>query len=187
MKSKDIKIRELVDDDIAEVSEWFVRHKWPIAPSKSLLPDLAYIAEIDDTPLAVIWVYLTNSSIFWFEWVATNPDFQVKGLISLKKLSSALLKIVPQTQRIEWHGVRGLVEYAFNEVESGKITPQMYEELLLLSKRYVESFKDKEPQYMVGHLATPNAKLARQFEKIGFKNTEVAHLLWHNLSKGKEA
>jgi len=169
------------------VSEWFVRHKWPIAPSKSLLPDLAYIAEADDTPLAVVWVYLTNSAIFWFEWVATNPDFQVKGLISLKKLSTALLKVVPQTQRIEWYGVKGLVEHALDELEENKITPQMYEELLLLSKRYVESFKDKEPQYSVGHLATPNAKLARQFEKIGFKNTEVAHLLWHNLSKGKEA
>ena len=178
----DLNIRELVSADMPEICEWYVKHKWPVAPGPNILPSLAYIAEVNGKPLAVIWVYLTNSSIFWYEWVATNPDVGLKAFVSLKKLSTALLKIVPETQRIEWLGVKDLVEFA---EENKDITREEYGVLLRISKAYVESKSQETPQYSMAHMATPNAKLAKQFEKVGFKNTETAHLLWHNLNKNK--
>ncbi len=183
MKIKDVKFRLLKEADMPEVSSWFVKHKWPISPGPEILPDTAYIAEIDGVPLAVSWIYLTNSTIFWLEWVATNPNYKVKSIISLKKLSKALLELIPQRHRIEDYGMKAFILHLADEVEQGLVSKDLYVQSLQSMQRLAQKLGQKEPQYRVGHMATPNAKLANVFEKMKWDNTEVAHLLWYHINK----
>lgn len=86
MALKDIKVRLLRDEDMLEISEWFAARKWPTPPQGAMLPETGYVAELGDRKLSVAWLYITNSSVGIVDWIATNPDAGVRGLISIKKL-----------------------------------------------------------------------------------------------------
>jgi hypothetical protein len=86
MALRDITVRHLEDDDLVEVSEWFASRKWPYPPQGAMLPKTGFIAELNGKKLSVAWLYVTNSSVGIVDWIATNPNVGVKGLISIKKL-----------------------------------------------------------------------------------------------------
>jgi len=86
MAIKDIIVRDLEDDDLAEVSEWFTSRNWNVAPQGKVLPDSGYVAVHNGKLLSVAWLYVTNSEVGIIDWIATNPEEPRLGIISVKKL-----------------------------------------------------------------------------------------------------
>lgn len=91
--SNDFLVRDINDDDLVTVSEWFARRKWPVPPSPAILPKTGYVAERNGEPVAVAWLYITNSSLGLVEWSATDPESGIVGLRGLKKVMDHIKKI----------------------------------------------------------------------------------------------
>lgn len=85
---KNVTIRQLHDEDLIEVSEWFAKRKWSRPPSGKGLPDTGYVAVAESGQLlSVAWLYITNSDVGIIDWMCTNPDAgQTEGLRSIAKL-----------------------------------------------------------------------------------------------------
>ena len=62
-------IRDLEDNDYETLCSWWSVHNF-VAPPKSILPGTGYICD----EIAAGYLYLTNSSICWMEWVVCDPD-----------------------------------------------------------------------------------------------------------------
>lgn len=90
---KDVIVRLIQDEDLPEISEWFVARKWPVPPAGKMLPESGYVAEKDGKLLAVAWFYLTNSQVGIVDWIATNPTTMTLGLRSLIKILEHIEKI----------------------------------------------------------------------------------------------
>jgi hypothetical protein len=86
MRIKDIKVRDLTDDDMLEVTSWYVDRRWAYPPNPDILPQTAYVAELDGKLLAVIWLYVTNSRLGILDWVATSPKSGHRGIVAVKKI-----------------------------------------------------------------------------------------------------
>lgn len=86
MALKDITVRQLTDEDLVEVSEWFASRKWTHPPVGATLPETGYVAEIGDKKLSVAWLYITNSAVGIIDWIATNPEAGYKGMASVRAL-----------------------------------------------------------------------------------------------------
>lgn len=86
MNLKDIQIRMIEDDDFPEISEWFVKRRWPVPPVGQMLPETGYVAFKGEKLLSVAWLYITNSQVGIIDWIATNPDAGPIGTASIKKL-----------------------------------------------------------------------------------------------------
>ena len=112
MGIKDIKVRPITDDDMVEISEWFVKRKWSKPPSGGMLPETGYVAEENGKMLSVGWLYVTNSSVGIIDWVATAPDVGILGLISIKPL---LRYIEEVTKGAEHQGVNNFLYFTSNE------------------------------------------------------------------------
>ncbi len=61
-------IREFKQSDYQEVRQWWEGHKWPAIPL-SALPKTGLIVE----GVCAGWLYSTDSSIAWMEWIVSNP------------------------------------------------------------------------------------------------------------------
>lgn len=83
---KDIRVRPITDDDFPEISEWFVKRRWSVPPVGKMLPETGYVAVSGEKLLAVAWLYITNSQVGIIDWIATNPEAGIAGLVSVKKL-----------------------------------------------------------------------------------------------------
>lgn len=83
---KDIRVRLIHDDDFPEISEWFVKRKWPVPPAGKMLPESGYVAVQGEKLLSVAWLYVTNSQVGIIDWIATNPEAGPAAIISVKKL-----------------------------------------------------------------------------------------------------
>ena len=81
-----IKVRLLTDDDMVEVSGWFKDRHWKIQPTSRTLPESGYLALDDDKPVAVVWLYLTNSGIGILDWMQSKPNSGERGVFAVKKL-----------------------------------------------------------------------------------------------------
>lgn len=97
MSLKNIRIRMIHDDDFAEISEWFVKRKWPVPPAGKMLPESGFVAEQDGTLLSVAWLYVTNSQVGIIDWIATNPEAGPSAIISVKKLLDYIELVSEQT------------------------------------------------------------------------------------------
>lgn len=86
MKLKNVIVRDLVEDDMVEISEWFVGRKWKVPPANHILPGTAYVAERNGDLICVVWLYITNSGLGILDWVATKPNAGPIGLLSIKKV-----------------------------------------------------------------------------------------------------
>ncbi|TXH10656.1 MAG: hypothetical protein E6R04_04805 [Spirochaetes bacterium] len=92
---KDLKVDLIREEDFVEVSEWFVRRKWPVPPAGQMLPPSGYVAYSPDGMLhAVAWLYVTNSQIGIIDWIATNPESEgMVGLVGVKKIIDHIERI----------------------------------------------------------------------------------------------
>lgn len=68
----DILIRDYTEADYDTACEWFAGWSWPILPP-SLFPKSGFVAEKDGVPLAMVWLYLTNSAWGVMEWLVRDP------------------------------------------------------------------------------------------------------------------
>ena len=91
-----------------EVSEWFASRKWPRPPQGAMLPETGSIAELGGRKLSLAWLSITNSSVGIVDWIATNPDAGVKGLISIKAL-------IDHIEGISREGVSSFLHFTPND------------------------------------------------------------------------
>ena len=110
MALKDITVRELTDDDMIEVSEWFKSRKLSHAPAPRILPESAYVAELEGQLLSVVWVYATNSGLVLMDWIATNPRAGNRGIISVQKLFKHVEAIFKRSDKVS-----ACISYAHND------------------------------------------------------------------------
>lgn len=58
--------------DYKEISAWWNAHSFPVPPLAFLSPR-GFVAEVDGKPVAAGWLYRTDSSFGWFEYMVANP------------------------------------------------------------------------------------------------------------------
>lgn len=63
-----MKTRPYVSSDYPVLSSWWEAHKWPAVPERCL-PKTGLVVD----GLAAGFLYHTDSSIFWLEWLISNP------------------------------------------------------------------------------------------------------------------
>ncbi len=56
---------------------WWKGNNWPSIPEKDL-PTLGFVSFYDETPVAVAWLYQTDSAYCLLEWMVSNPEFREK-------------------------------------------------------------------------------------------------------------
>lgn len=76
-----ISVRQALVRDYETYVSWLKAHEWPVLPREAL-PSRGYLAFdqnadgslSSERPLAMAWLYDTDSTICWLEWFATNPS-----------------------------------------------------------------------------------------------------------------
>ena len=66
-------LRNFTKDDYELLTEWWHNWKWPAMPLEALSDTGLCISALDGEPLAIGFVYLTNSTIAWVEWITASP------------------------------------------------------------------------------------------------------------------
>ena len=72
-KIKKLTTRDFEIKDHALVCEWWEAQNWPKMPLETL-STTGVIVEIDGTPICAGWLYGTDSSIGWIEWIVADPN-----------------------------------------------------------------------------------------------------------------
>lgn len=72
-----MQVREIVDDDFIEISNWLSLCEWPMPPAREVLPKTGYVAvNAEGRRVAAAWVYVTNAKLLIVSWICTPPDIQ---------------------------------------------------------------------------------------------------------------
>ena len=78
----ELEIRPLNESDYQEILvDWWKQWDWT-APVKDFLPDNGkggMIVFDGDIPVCAGFVYVTNSSVAWVDWIISNKEYRVKG------------------------------------------------------------------------------------------------------------
>jgi hypothetical protein len=86
-----MKWKKFEPGDYPLVAPWFVAHGWPVAPALEVLPTMGVLIFSDeDEPLAVGFLYISNSILGFIDWLATNPKLGVSGFKALQFLVEVL-------------------------------------------------------------------------------------------------
>jgi hypothetical protein len=64
-----MKVRKFYKEDLGQINGWLEARGWPVL-TESVLPRTGFI--VDET--AVGFLYKTDSSLCWMEWLVTNPS-----------------------------------------------------------------------------------------------------------------
>lgn len=74
-----MNIREYKSEDYVMLTKWWQAWDWQQVPEKCL-PSLGLIVtDLSDEPICACFLYQTDSSICWIEWIVSNPEVP-KGL-----------------------------------------------------------------------------------------------------------
>lgn len=103
MALKGITVRQLQDEDMVEVSEWFAKRNWNSPPQGQMLPSTGYVAVKEGKLLSVAWLYITNSAMGIVDWIATSPDAGFRGIASLENLINYIEDISKETTTSYFH------------------------------------------------------------------------------------
>lgn len=63
------------DADYSMVSAWWRAWKWPVLPLDAL-PKTGVIVSSNDIEVCAGWLYQTDSSIAWLEFIISNPKYR---------------------------------------------------------------------------------------------------------------
>ena len=55
------------------ICDWWVKNNWPVIPL-SHLPRFGLIAFVDNEPAVAGFLYATDSSFCWLEWIVASPN-----------------------------------------------------------------------------------------------------------------
>lgn len=72
-----LTLRVIENKDYDLLCGWWKSYEWT-PPPKDLLPDCGMICYDGETPVCAAYLYVTNSSCSWLEWVISNKDYQNK-------------------------------------------------------------------------------------------------------------
>ena len=77
----ELTIRQLNENDYQEtLVNWWKDWGWE-APEKDFLPDNGmggYIVYDEETPICAGFIYVTNSSVAWVDWIISNKNYREK-------------------------------------------------------------------------------------------------------------
>lgn len=107
-----------------DVSLMWEKQNWPVIPIQAL-PKTGMVVYKDDTPVAAGFLYNTDSSLAWLEFIVANPDFD-------HEVRSEALDLV----------VNGLVKVAKNYGKSDIFTVSNHKRLINRYKSF--DFKEKD-------------------------------------------
>lgn len=85
--------RPFAAKDYAAVSAWWTAHKWPAIP-QDCLPKTGFIVD----GLAAGFLYRSDSSICWLEWIIGNP--QSDKLLRNEALDQVIAALICEAQRL---------------------------------------------------------------------------------------
>jgi len=92
---ENIKVRQIVMEDYKHVDSWYEKRE-ELRPISILLPNNGldgFIVEKNNTPIAVIYLYLTNSKMGYMDFLMSDPDYKEEDRYELIML---LLKYCTQ-------------------------------------------------------------------------------------------
>jgi len=75
-----IKVRQITMDDYKQIDAWY-KKRGELRPKMILLPNDGlggFIVEKNEKPVAVIYLYLTNSKMGYFDFLMSDPDYKEK-------------------------------------------------------------------------------------------------------------
>ena len=67
-------VRDTRRGDYEMFVSWWDGHVGWEAPLEHALPDSGFLVEGDGFPVVAGWLYRTDSSIAWLEWIISNPQ-----------------------------------------------------------------------------------------------------------------
>jgi len=77
----ELTIRGLNENDYQEILiGWWAQWNWT-APARDFLPDDGkggIIIYDGDTPICAGFIYMTNSSVAWVDWIISNKEYRIK-------------------------------------------------------------------------------------------------------------
>lgn len=103
-----ILVRKINEEDMPEITGWFVDRKWPLPPVEGIIPPTGFIALKDGEPMAAAWLYVTNSTLAHLEWLVTRPKSGVEGI-------SALEKVIEHIKETSYPHVKCIVGFLSND------------------------------------------------------------------------
>lgn len=65
-------VRPFQISDYPEVCEWWRARQWKNIPL-SILSSIGLVVEEDGIKYCAGWLYVSNSTLTWLEWIVTNP------------------------------------------------------------------------------------------------------------------
>ena len=74
----ELTFRPLEEKDYEIICEWWKQWEWPVLP-RTALPNGGkggFIVEKNGEPIVSAFLYLTNSSIAYIEWIVSNPNYR---------------------------------------------------------------------------------------------------------------
>jgi hypothetical protein len=75
--SKSIEQKKITKSEYDIIAKWWPCHNWPVMPYDAL-PESGLIIYSESTPIVAAWLYKTDSSISWLEFMVSNPDVDKK-------------------------------------------------------------------------------------------------------------
>ena len=86
----ELTIRGLNENDYQEILiGWWAQWNWT-APAKDFLPDNGkggIIVYDGDIPICAGFIYMTNSSVAWVDWIVSNKEYRIKSSHKVKGIS----------------------------------------------------------------------------------------------------
>lgn len=86
MTDNSMRCRKYTVEDYEVIAPWYLERGWPVAPKSEHLSNTGFIVEDDEGPACVGFIYLTNSKLGLFEWIATRPGMGRKAITALDVL-----------------------------------------------------------------------------------------------------
>lgn len=87
-----ITLEKYTSDFYETAVSWWVAHKWAPVP-ESALPTIGLVSFADGEPVAVAWLYQTDSTFSILEWMVSNPDYKNKEMRG-KAIDSLIFALV---------------------------------------------------------------------------------------------
>lgn len=93
-----IYIKPIEDSHYELLCSWWTDWGWK-SPVKDFLPDCGMIVYDGEVPVCAAYLYVTNSSVSWLEWVISNKNYTDKEnrKIALNLLLVTLTNIAQKT------------------------------------------------------------------------------------------
>jgi hypothetical protein len=124
----ELKIRPLNENDYEEIlTGWWSQWNWT-APAKDFLPENGtggMIVYDGDVPICAGFIYVTNSSVAWVDWIISNKEYRGKDDAGESKRKKALKLLISTLTNIS---KKSGGKYAYALIKNKSLI-QTYEEL----------------------------------------------------------